>query len=551
MESGTATNGFLLTKTEIKYLKPKTMKKYFNITGICISQKHFVVDTSAKIEKMLELIDDQKYFTINRPRQFGKTTTFLNIENKLRQREDYICLSISFEGMGVESYNGAELFIPHFLKLLHKIFVFNKLTLYAEFIFKNKNIFTWQELDDLITNLCLLSDKKLVLLIDEVDKSMNNQLFLDFLGILRNKYLLREASKDVTFHSVILAGVHDVKTLKLKISPNSESKYNSPWNIAAEFEIDLSFTPHEIQEMLTDYKNYKNIDLNAEEISTRIYYYTSGYPFLVSKICKDIDEKILPKREEKKWFVSDIEKVIKLLIQENNTNFESLIKNIENNEILYKMMQNIILGGKNYNFVISEPTISMAYMYGIIDKNHETGKIKIHNKIYEEYITDYYIAKYELYNDHKISNTEAVQSTYITDTGKLDFDKVLLKFQEVIKEKYSKSDVLKSDEFLEKDLRLLFLVFLKPIINGIGFSFKEVETSEEKRLDIVVIFADEKFITELKIWRGQEYHQQGILRLKDYMRRENANKSYMLIMDKNRHKQFTTTTENEIKMIWI
>lgn len=40
------------------------------------------------------------------------------------------------------------------------------------------------------------------------------------------------AGKDVTFHSVILAGVYDIKTLKLKLHPQEESKYNSLWNIA-------------------------------------------------------------------------------------------------------------------------------------------------------------------------------------------------------------------------------------------------------------------------------------------------------------------------------
>lgn len=67
---------------------------------------------------------------------------------------------------------------------------------------------------------------------DEVDKSSDNQIFLSFLGLLREKYLKCQQGKDVTFHSVILAGVYDIKTLKLKLHPQEESKYNSLWNIA-------------------------------------------------------------------------------------------------------------------------------------------------------------------------------------------------------------------------------------------------------------------------------------------------------------------------------
>ena len=58
-----------------------------------------------------------------------------------------------------------------------------------------------------------------------------------FLGMLRRKYLTRRA--EPTFQSVILAGVHDVKNLKLKMRPDAEHQYNSPWNIAADFTVDM------------------------------------------------------------------------------------------------------------------------------------------------------------------------------------------------------------------------------------------------------------------------------------------------------------------------
>ncbi len=51
------------------------MPKRFNDTGLCIPKRHYMVDTSQKIEEIMRLIEDGQYFTINRPRQFGKTTT--------------------------------------------------------------------------------------------------------------------------------------------------------------------------------------------------------------------------------------------------------------------------------------------------------------------------------------------------------------------------------------------------------------------------------------------------------------------------------------------
>jgi hypothetical protein len=142
-------------------------------------------------------------------------------------------------------------------------------------------------------------------------------------------------------------------------------------------------------------------------------------------------------------------------------------------------------------------------------------------------------------------------SQFIKSDGRLDFDKLMLKFQEGIKEKHSKSDVLHSDEFLERDLRLLFCMFVKGIINGIGHCFKEVQTGPEQRLDIVVLFKDEKFVVELKIWRGQEYHEDGIIQLKKYINSESVTKGYMLIADKRAGKEFRHEVEDDILMVYV
>ena len=69
---------------------------------------------------------------------------------------------------------------------------------------------------------------------DETDKSSNNLVFLRFLGMLRDKYLAREKI-GATFHNVILAGVYDIKNLKIKLInarqhqlQDGEKRINSP-----------------------------------------------------------------------------------------------------------------------------------------------------------------------------------------------------------------------------------------------------------------------------------------------------------------------------------
>ena len=103
-----------------------------------------------------------------------------------------------------------------------------------------------------------------------------------------------------------------------------------------------------------------------------------------------------------------------------------------------------------------------------------------------------------------------------------------------MKEQYSNKD----EKFIEHHGRLLFLAFIKPIINGIGFDFKEVQVSQEKRLDVVVTYNKHKYISELKIWHGEEYHKDGIKQLCDYLNIHSMNKGYLVIYNFNKNKEY-------------
>ena len=497
------------------------MEKEFNVTGTCIPKMHYMVDTSNKLKKTIKLIDNGRYFIINRPRQYGKTTTLFLLNNKLKESEEYLPIKISFEGVGDVIFEKEESFVKVLLEIMGDSLYLNFKAL-ADFLQDNEgNVSNFKDLSKVITNFVLKSGKKVVLMIDEVDKSSNNQLFLSFLGMLRNKYLLRNEGLDYTFHSVILAGVHDVKTLKVRIRPEDEHKYNSPWNIASDFDVDMSFSPEEIGTMLEDYMDTKRVELNKEYFSEKLYYYTSGYPFLVSKLCKIIDEKIM-KEEELIWRKEYMDLAVKEILRDSNTNFDSLIKNIENNMELKNLIKRITLDNDSVTYVADNPVINLGIIYGIF--KNENNKVKVHNRIYEQRIYNYMTSIIETsisvgsYND---------MPAYVKEDESLDIRKILIKFTEFMKHEYSE----KREAFLEADGRLLFLAFISPIINGVGFAFKEVQGGEEKRFDIVITYNKKMYILELKRWKGEEYHKKGLLQLAEYLEQYGLEEGYLLIFD--------------------
>ncbi len=538
----------------------KGMSKKFNDTGLCIPGRHYMVDTSGKIEQIIRLVEEGNYFTINRPRQFGKTTTLALLAERLNARDDYTALDMTFEEIDDETYNKQERFLYEFLMMLLMRFEFLNLSEPANFVEEHlERITNMPALSRFITK-CIrdqLPEKSVVLLIDEVDQSTNNQLFLNFLGMLRNKYLQRNKGQDYTFHSVILSGVHDIKTLKTKIRADlpqkfleyNQDSYYSPWNIAIDFEVDLSFNPAEIETMLQDYSQEKSIRPHIPAIAETLYYYTSGYPYLVSKLCKFIDEKILPGRDEQNWSCEDVETAFKMIVNEGYTTtlFDSLAKNLEHNPDLYELMVQIVINGQSLPFTISNPVVNQGYMYGILSSSDQ-NLCQIHNRIFEQRIYAH-IMSGVLQTKYRDVNG-VIGPEFYTNDG-LNVTLILQRFQAFMKEHYSHKDAA----FLEREGRLLFLSYLRPIINGRGFDFKEPNVAEERRMDIVITYRRRRYVLELKIWHGPKYHQKGLRQLSDYLDTYSLREGYLLIYDFKKTKTYKQEQiafrDKQIFAVWV
>ena len=264
------------------------MTRYFNTEGLCTSEEHYMVrldDRTAQIKR--KLVDRKKYFVINRGRQYGKTTTLRALAEYLA--EDYFVISLDFQEMPDEKFESGDTFSLAFVSMLRDALenredeeVQKLYGMVSDFIVQNPQI-EMDEMFKLLSRMCSESVRPIVLIIDEVDSAGNNQVFVKFLALLRGAYLKRD--RKPIFHSVILAGVYSIKNLKLKLRPESEHQYNSPWNIAADFDIEMNFSSEQIAGMLSEYEADYHTGMDIRAVADEIYAYTSGYPMLTSLVC--------------------------------------------------------------------------------------------------------------------------------------------------------------------------------------------------------------------------------------------------------------------------
>lgn len=510
--------------------------KEFNTTAVCIPKKHYMVDLTERVKQIKTMVDAGKYFTINRGRQYGKTTTLYILKGYLQP--EYEVLSLDFQGIGSAGYRTEEDFVQALCRLIKRprkgLTIPDEISRQLEaFAASGKGEVKLEELFDLFARWWEISEKPIVLMIDEVDSAANNQVFLDFLAQLRENYIRRDTEDAPAFQSVILAGVTDIKHLRSKIRDESQHKVNSPWNIAADFLIRMEFNAEEIAGMLSEYETDHQTGMKLEEVAQYIEDYTSGYPFLVSRICQLIDlyweDMGFPSLSEA-WISTGVDEAVKRLLMERNTLFESLTGKLVNFPELRKAIHKILMEGEDITFNPLQEDIAQMEMYGFVKSLDR--KVVISNRIFETLLYNLFLSDEELRSNEFAKEGSSQKSLFI-ENGKLNMEMILERFIDT----YHRVFGPLQEKFKEKDGRELFLLYLRPIINGTGNYYIEAQTRDQTRTDVVVDYLGKQYIVELKIWRGERYNEKGEQQIIEYLDYFGMNEGYMLSFNFNQKKE--------------
>ncbi len=481
------------------------MSKIFNTSAVCRPEIHYMVDLSDRLEQIKKMVDRGDYFTINRARQYGKTTMLRALGSFLA--ENYVVVSLDFQMMSQSDFEKESSFSEAFAReVLEEIANIEEVSV------------------EIITRLQRLADGK-------EGKGRLAELFLDFLAQLRGAYINRD--KRPAFQSVILAGVYDVKNIKQRLRPDGEHRVNSPWNIAADFLLDMNFSVKDISGMLAEYESDYQTGMDIKEIAQFIYDYTSGYPFLVSRICKLMDERITGSEgyfdRKLVWTKEGVLEAVKILLIEKNTLFESITGKLADYPRLRELVYSLLFTGRKISYNPLSPSIEIAEMFGFI-KNFR-GDAVISNRIFETVLYNLFLSEEMLDSEeYRIALQERNQ---FIQNGHLNMKLILEKFVVHWGDLYSSAD----EKFIEDNARKFFLLYLKPIINGTGNYYIEAQTRDNKRTDVIIDYCKEQFVIEMKIWRGNAYHERGEEQLAEYLEYYHLNKGYMLSFNFNKKKQ--------------
>lgn len=257
-------------------LRRKRVVWEFNTTGLCVPERHYMVDVSGRVEQVRAMVERGDYFCVRRARQYGKTTILTALERALEG--DFAVASLDFQQLSHTVFATEGSFVAAFANTLLGACDLGRLHMPEDvaqrlegLANKDPNELRLSALFRTLRAWVVASERPVVLIVDEVDDATNNQAFLDFLAQLRLQYLSRAKNPSYpAFQSVALAGVTDVRHLRSRIRPEETSRTNSPWNIAADFDVRMSFDEADVTGMLRAYEADHATGMDAAAVAHEV-----------------------------------------------------------------------------------------------------------------------------------------------------------------------------------------------------------------------------------------------------------------------------------------
>lgn len=476
----------------------KKAKRYFNTSGPNRPHEHYTLKREELIKKGIGLVERERYFTIWAPRQTGKSTYFMMLAERLKER------GFKVTHINLENYSDAPL-----SALFNYLFRSIKEDWGIEF--KSDNF------GDLQNDIAKINDRKCILIIDEIE-GLNPMHFGQFLHTLRNLYHSRD---NHCLKSVILVGVSNIVGIV--------QDHASPFNIADNLDVPY-FTKDETYELLHMHEEETG-QLFDRKVKEKVTYITANQPGLVNGFAYQLVDRNQTKEiidyddylEVEDWYIYKA-------IDKN-------ISNIINKAKQYrKFVEMLLFTEEPVKFRINDEKIKFLTSYGVI-KDDEKGDVIFHVPLYKKALID---AFYPFENGERRRFFRNVDfKTLFYENGRIKFAALIDNYKQYVKRrnfKYFREKDEKTGEYKslkEAALAYSFETYIQAFLQEVaGKSYLEPHTGLG-RSDLIIDINGNEYVIEFKIYRSQGTFARGKKQLAYYAKSIGINEGIYLVFVPN------------------
>jgi len=452
----------------------------FNTSGPNIPEKHYTIERYGLIKRGIELINDERYFTIWAPRQTGKSTYFRQLADELNKKE-YAPVYFSVEGFN--DFSVADVFDTFCREL------------------KDQQQLDWdikslKDFEHIISNY---NEKKLVIIIDEIE-SLNPEIFNQFLHTIRNLYHSRVKH---CLKSVILVGVSNIVGV---VSDNA-----SPFNITDNLNVPY-FTDAEVQELLAQHETETG-QLFEPKVKLKISEITANQPGLVNgfayKLVSDYKSKPIIEYTDylkvEHWYLN-------VAIDKNFANILNKAQEFRS------FVETLLFTDKEIPFKIDREAIKSLYTNGLI-REDDNGNVEFWVPFYKKRLHN---AFYPYTNGEKTTILQnVIVKELFSDDHKFLFDKLVSGFKTYVKRRgfqayREKDDAGRFTSIKESALIYSFETYIQAVLQTIGAkSYREANTGLG-RSDLIINIEGEEYLVETNIYYYEKQFLDGKKQLAYY-----------------------------------
>ncbi|MFI7632698.1 AAA family ATPase [Nonomuraea sp. NPDC049400] len=502
---------------------PPPQAKFFNTTGPCDPQRHYMLPPTPRLPQARVLVDMDRYFVLHAPRQTGKTTALRTLASELTAEGDIAALMFSCERAKAagDDYAAAESL------LLDSIRDAAARSGWPEELLP---LDPWPQVTpgsrfgSALSQWCRRCPRRVVLLFDEID-ALQGTGMVSILSQLRDGHNARPEGHPFPA-SVVLCGLRDVRDYKVASGgdPNGSS-LASPFNIVAESLRLGDFTADQIAELYDQHTQATGQEF-AKDAVDRVFELTQGQPWLVNALAHEITFKM---GVTGAITAEQVEKAKERLIRARPTHLDALMARLHEPRVK-RVMEPVVAG----SFAHVDPTFSDDLSYvrdlGLIRQGSAS---EVANPIYREVILRVLGAPSE-------QHVMADPRSFVLPDGRFDLDRLLKEF--VVFWREHGEVLIQQEGYHEAACQIILMAFLHRLVNGGGYLNREYAAGT-KRLDVLLRWpytgpGNERLLQreamELKVRRANESDPtpDGLAQLDQYLDRLTLPTGVLVVFDR-------------------
>jgi len=479
----------------------KKAQRYFNTSGPNRLDKHYTIKREGLITKGINLIKDERYFTIWAPRQTGKSTYFRLLAKQLKK--------IGYKVLHTNVENFKNTTEQRLLTVLS-----NEAKRNIGIEFKSRTFDAW--LDELKS----INDFKAVFIIDEIE-GVNSEIFGQFLHTIRNLYHFRE---DHFIKSFVLVGVSNIIGV---VQDNA-----SPFNIADNLDVPY-FTNEETLELLHMHEKETG-QFFDENVKAKISEITANQPGLVNGFAYQLVTR---------WPAKEVLDYKDYLQVESWYLKEAIDKNIANvinkAEQYRSFVEGLLFKENKVEYDIERPAIKFLHTQGILERG-EDGFVKFWVPIYKKKL---FSAFYPYLNGESDELRQEINlGGFFIEDGQLNFDKLVEGYKTYVKRRGFRYFREKDKDGNWKHIKEAAMVysfesFIQLLLQEVdGKSYLEAHTGLGNS-DLIINIDGNETVIEFKIYRSSKQFNDGIKQIAHYAESISVKEAIYLLFVKDVYKQ--------------